>query len=245
MSPLVVKIGGSLWRSPLLARWIAALRVFPGPLTIVPGGGPFADAVRAAQPTMGFSDRAAHKMAVLAMEQYGLALVDKFAGLESAATPEGAGAVHASGSIAVWRPSAMASDLRVAASWDVTSDSLSAIHAHDSGAARLLLIKSVDVHPPLEVEGRAASAGWGEPPGLASFRPPRTAPFAPPLEGEGGGGAPLPLALVDPCFASHAAGLDVFIAGPGALDGAHEILARGGVPGSRVFLASSSRKIAS
>ena len=91
MSPLVVKIGGSLWRSPLLARWIAALRAFPGPLTIVPGGGPFADAVRAAQPTMGFSDRAAHKMAVLAMEQYGLALVDKFAGLESAATPRRGG----------------------------------------------------------------------------------------------------------------------------------------------------------
>ena len=99
---------------------------------------------------MGFSDRAAHKMAVLAMEQYGLALVDKFAGLESAATPEEAGAVHASGSIAVWRPSAMASDLRVAASWDVTSDSLSAIYAHESGAARLLLIKSVDVDTALD-----------------------------------------------------------------------------------------------
>ena len=155
MSALVVKIGGSLWRSPLLARWIAALRAFPGPLTIVPGGGPFADAVRAAQPTMGFSDRAAHKMAVLAMEQYGLALVDKFAGLESAATPEEAGAVHASGNIAVWRPSAMASDLRVAASWDVTSDSLSAIYAHDSGAARLLLIKSVDVDTALELRPRA------------------------------------------------------------------------------------------
>ena len=88
MSALVVKIGGSLWRSPLLARWIAALRAFPGPLTIVPGGGPFADAVRAAQSPMGFSDHVAHKMAVLAMEQYGLALVDKFAGLESSATPE-------------------------------------------------------------------------------------------------------------------------------------------------------------
>ena len=75
---------------------------------------------------------------------------------------------------------------------------------HESGAARLLLIKSVDVD---------------------------TAPGSP--------------SLVDPCFASHAAGLDVFIAGPAALDGAPEILARGGVAGSRVFLASSSRKIAS
>lgn len=203
MSALVVKIGGSLWRSPLLARWIAALRAFPAPLTIVPGGGPFADAVRAAQTPMGFSDRAAHEMAVLAMEQYGLALVDKFEGLESSATPREAGAVHARGNIAVWRPSAMAAALNVAASWDVTSDSLSAIYAHEVDAARLLLIKSVDVDR---------------------------------LD---------PLGLVDPCFASHAAGLDVFIAGPAALDGAHEILERGGVVGSRLFLARSSRKIAS
>jgi dihydroneopterin aldolase len=220
MTALVVKIGGSLWRSPLLARWIAALRAFPGPLTIVPGGGPFADAVRAAQPTMGYSDHVAHKMAMLAMEQYGLALVDKFERLESVATPEEAGAVHASGNIAVWRPSAMAPRLNVAANWDVTSDSLSAIYAHASGAARLLLVKSVDV------DARRARR--------------------PPLEGEGGGAArSLPPSLVDPCFASHAAGLDVFIAGPAALDGASEILARGGVAGSRVFFANSSRKIAS
>jgi aspartokinase-like uncharacterized kinase len=204
MSALVVKIGGSLWRSPLLARWIAALREFPGPLTLVPGGGPFADAVRAAQPSMGFSDHVAHKMAILAMEQYGLALVDKFAGLECAASPREAGAVHARGNIAVWRPSAMASALNVAASWDVTSDSLSAAYARASGAARLLLVKSVDVDAALDSP-----------------------------------------CLVDPCFASQAAGLDVFIAGPGALDGAPEILARGGVAGSRVSFASSSRKIAS
>ncbi len=129
---------------------------------------------------------------------------NKFEGLESAATPGEAGAVHASGNIAVWRPSAMASDLRVAASWDVTSDSLAAVYAHQSGAARLLLIKSVDVDTALDSPS-----------------------------------------LVDPCFASHAAGLDVFIAGPAALDGATEILSRGGVAGSRVFLANSSRKIAS
>ncbi|MGA9825452.1 MAG: hypothetical protein WBQ53_11535, partial [Methylocystis sp.] len=99
---------------------------------------------------------------------------------------------------------------------------------------------------------------WGEPPSLTSFRPPRTAQFDPPPPkgvhgtpvvppgwGEGGGRALSPPSLVDACFASHAAGLDVFIAGPAALDGASEILARGGVAGSRVFLACSSRKIAS
>jgi 5-(aminomethyl)-3-furanmethanol phosphate kinase len=145
MSALVAKIGGSLWRSPLLARWIAALSAYPGPVAIVPGGGPFADAVRAAQGPMRFSERAAHEMALLAMEQYGLALAGAFAGLELAATHKDANALHARGKIAVWRPSAMTLAADVPASWDLTSDSLSAFYARASGAARLLLIKSVDV----------------------------------------------------------------------------------------------------
>ena len=49
-APLVVKLGGSLHASPALAHWLTALKRYPRPLTIVPGGGPFADAVRAAQP---------------------------------------------------------------------------------------------------------------------------------------------------------------------------------------------------
>ena len=39
------------------------------PLLIVPGGGPFADAVRAQDDRLGLSDEAAHWMAVLAMDQ--------------------------------------------------------------------------------------------------------------------------------------------------------------------------------
>jgi len=143
---LVAKIGGSLWLSPLLGEWIAALRRFPHPLTIVPGGGPFADAVRAAQPVMGFSTHAAHGMALLAMEQYALALADVHAGLALVSTPHEAARVHARGGVALWRPFAMvrgASD--IAASWDVTSDSLAAWYALQAGAAALLLIKSVDV----------------------------------------------------------------------------------------------------
>lgn len=145
MSPLVVKIGGSLWRSALLDRWVAALRGYPGEMTIVPGGGPFADAVRAAQPEMGFSNEAAHRMALLAMEQYGLALVDKFPGFALVDRPEEATAAHAAGRIAVWRPSAMTLAAQVDASWEVTSDSLAAFYARRSRAARLLLIKSADV----------------------------------------------------------------------------------------------------
>ena len=55
-------------------------------MVLVPGGGPFADAVRAAQPRMGFDDRAAHAMALLAMEQYGCALANLAQGLSLAAS---------------------------------------------------------------------------------------------------------------------------------------------------------------
>src|SRR5262244_1403981 len=72
--PTVVKIGGSCAASLDLRRWSAAVAGCAGQVAIVPGGGPFADAVRAAQPAIGFDDAAAHHMAMLAMEQYGRAL---------------------------------------------------------------------------------------------------------------------------------------------------------------------------
>jgi 5-(aminomethyl)-3-furanmethanol phosphate kinase len=152
MSPLVAKVGGSLWRSPLLSRWIAALAAWPGPSCIVPGGGPFADAVRAAQGPMRFSERAAHEMALIAMEQYGIALCDLFGGLALAATPREAAALRAQGRTPVWRPRAMALEAALPACWDVTSDSLAAWYARESGAPRLLLIKSADAAGASEAE---------------------------------------------------------------------------------------------
>jgi 5-(aminomethyl)-3-furanmethanol phosphate kinase len=145
VSALVVKLGGSLWRSPQLSEWAGALRRYPSALTIVPGGGPFADAARAAQPQMGFSDAAAHKMALLAMEQYGLALADLYPGLVLVETPQEAASVHGLKHVAVWRPASMTLSANIAPSWDITSDSLAAFYARVSGATRLLLIKSVDL----------------------------------------------------------------------------------------------------
>src|SRR3954447_1974142 len=73
-APTVVKLGGSHAFSEHLARWIGAIADCAGHVIVVPGGGPFADAVRDAQPRMGFDDAPAHHMALLAMEQYGCAL---------------------------------------------------------------------------------------------------------------------------------------------------------------------------
>lgn len=136
----VVKFGGSLLGSPerdgLLAEAARAGAV------IVPGGGPFADAVRDAQPRLGFGAEAAHAMAILAMEQTARALADLAPALAPCAAPAAFAAARASGRAAIWLPAAMALDAPLPASWDVTSDSLALWLATTLGADRLILLKS-------------------------------------------------------------------------------------------------------
>ena len=70
----VIKLGGSHAFAPHLRDWLAAIAGCAGSMVLVPGGGPFADLVRDAQARIGFDDDAAHRMALLAMAQYGCAL---------------------------------------------------------------------------------------------------------------------------------------------------------------------------
>ena len=74
LSVTIVKLGGSLARTPHCAAWLDTLAAWGGPLILVPGGGPFADCVRVAQAAIGFDDAAAHRMALLAMEQFAIVL---------------------------------------------------------------------------------------------------------------------------------------------------------------------------
>jgi 5-(aminomethyl)-3-furanmethanol phosphate kinase len=114
----------------------------------VPGGGPFAEAVRVAQPKMGFDDRAAHEMALLAMEQYGCALASLGAGWRLAASAAAILDVLREGGVPVWSPTPMLRDANdVPWSWDVTSDSLAAWLAGRIGAKRVLLVKQLEPPP--------------------------------------------------------------------------------------------------
>jgi 5-(aminomethyl)-3-furanmethanol phosphate kinase len=138
----VVKLGGSHAGSAYLDAWLDALASCGGRAVIAPGGGPFADAVREAQISMGFDDAAAHAMALLAMEQFGLALASKRPGLRIAASNEAIAAALRDGQVPIWEPSAMVLAAKdIPASWDVTSDSLAAWLAGRIGATRLLLVK--------------------------------------------------------------------------------------------------------
>jgi 5-(aminomethyl)-3-furanmethanol phosphate kinase len=137
----VVKLGGSLHDdAPALRRWLRSLVEAPDPpRVLVPGGGPFADAVRRLQPAMGFGDLAAHRMAILAMQQFGLALQALEPRLALAETE----AELRAGRASVWLPWRLAGrDGTIAASWDVTSDSLACWLATRLEAAALFLVKS-------------------------------------------------------------------------------------------------------
>ena len=156
MRVTIVKFGGSLAQTPHCAAWLEALAAWRGPLIVVPGGGPFADAVRAAQAALGFDDAVAHRMALLAMEQFAVALAAHSMGFALAASRDELNSTLREEKIPVWLPAKMVlAAPEVPQSWDMTSDSLAAWLAADYGAGRLLLIKSRDSAPPVSAEALA------------------------------------------------------------------------------------------
>jgi dihydroneopterin aldolase len=99
---------------------------------------------------MRFSDAAAHRMALMAMGQFGIALAALSAAYTLAASRDELDGILRAGRIPIWLPEKMALDATsVPASWEVTSDSLAAWLAGVYGARRLLLIKSRDVAAPI------------------------------------------------------------------------------------------------
>jgi 5-(aminomethyl)-3-furanmethanol phosphate kinase len=148
-SATIVKLGGSLAHTQQCWAWLKALAAWGGPVILVPGGGPFADCVRAAQGAMGFNDTAAHRMALNAMGQFGIALAACSEAFTLAASRDELDSALSAGEIPVWLPEKMvfgASD--VPKCWEVTSDSLAAWLAWTYGARRLLLVKAADLAAP-------------------------------------------------------------------------------------------------
>jgi aspartokinase-like uncharacterized kinase len=143
----VVKIGGGLGREAGDDALRALCRVLGElaerhRLLVVPGGAGFADAIREADRRFGLRATSAHRMAILAMEQFGWLLSDLIPGAERFTDPAQARQVGA-GRVAVLLPAALPLE-PLPASWEVTSDSIAAWVAGQVGAERLVLVKEVD-----------------------------------------------------------------------------------------------------
>jgi aspartokinase-like uncharacterized kinase len=141
----VVKVGGSLFSGESLPGWLAALtRHGRGRVVIVPGGGPFADQVRAAQARWRFGDAVAHHMAMLGMAQYGLMLSGLEPALVAASGEDAIRLAWRQRMVPIWTPyGASIPDVR--ADWSMTSDSLAAWLAARLQIKHLLLVKSVRI----------------------------------------------------------------------------------------------------
>jgi len=137
----IVKLGGSHANEPHIKDWLAAIAAEAGAIVIVPGGGPFADAVRSAQASMGYGDSAAHAMALMAMSQFGRALQSLDPALRLAASRSAISRALKDGKVPVWSPEPMARAAALPETWALTSDSLAAWLAGALGAGRLVLVK--------------------------------------------------------------------------------------------------------
>jgi 5-(aminomethyl)-3-furanmethanol phosphate kinase len=141
----VVKVGGGLAREAgdgalrTLCRAIgdAGAR---HPLLVVPGGAAFADVVREHDRRFDLQAATSHRMAIIAMDQFGWLLSDLIPGglpcTEVAATTRGR--------IPILLPAALLASDPLPASWDVTSDSIAAWVAGAANAGRLVLVKPVE-----------------------------------------------------------------------------------------------------
>jgi aspartokinase-like uncharacterized kinase len=136
----VVKVGGGVGDSalPALCTTLGELGE-RHPLIVVPGGAGFADAVREADRRFGLRAPAAHRMAILGMEQFGWLLSELIPGAALCADL----ARVSAGRTTVLLPAALPLD-PLPASWQVTSDSIAAWVADQAGAGRLVLVKEVD-----------------------------------------------------------------------------------------------------
>jgi len=140
----VVKLGGSVVRSPELPAWLDVIAASPRPTIVVPGGGALSDEVRACQASLGFGDAAAHRMALLAMDQLAWAVAGLRSGFAVGATEADLQAALNRGAVAVWAPYALITGRDdIEESWRITSDSLALWLAAHLGASRCYLIKSI------------------------------------------------------------------------------------------------------
>ncbi len=145
----IVKIGGSLNTNPMLPAWLDLLaQCGGGRVTVVCGGGSFADEVRRAQAHWQFGDVSAHNMALLAMAQTAYLMHGLNPALQLARSKADIRRVLHNGKTALWLPYELQRDQPDAqTNWEITSDSIALDLARRLNAERLVVVKSCAIDP--------------------------------------------------------------------------------------------------
>lgn len=141
--PIIVKLGGSLVEEETAADMLAVIVKARRPVILVPGGGAFADTVRAEQARWRIDDASAHAMALLAMHQTALLLAALSSRLSVCDSGASIARACAEGRVPVWAPARMAlADDAMPHDWSITSDGLAAWLALRLRARQVVLLKS-------------------------------------------------------------------------------------------------------
>lgn len=148
MGIVVVKVGGSIASQPLklhaLCIKLSELSK-KRKLVVVPGGGEFADTVRQLDQRFHLSEKAAHRMAILGMDQYGLLLVDLIPDSTAVVNLEETENALSMGKVPVFLPSALLfMEDPLENSWEITSDCIALYLATRMKASKVLLVTNVD-----------------------------------------------------------------------------------------------------
>lgn len=144
----VIKVGGSLAEMPeaLTELCVEVSRIAKNhSILVIPGGGKFADAVRELDARFALPAVISHKMAILAMDQYGLLLSQLIPDGVACDLLQNGKRLSESGKAAVFLPSKLLfCEDPFEPSWDVTSDSIAAYLATKLDAKKLILATDVD-----------------------------------------------------------------------------------------------------
>lgn len=144
----VIKVGGSLAENPDVLKALGAelCRIACNyQITVVPGGGKFADVVRELDERYGLAPEFSHRMAILAMDQFGLFLSQIIPKTCLCASIEEAKILSKQGKVALFLPSKLLFESDpFEPSWDVTSDSITAYIAAKLQAQKVIFATDVD-----------------------------------------------------------------------------------------------------
>lgn len=143
----VFKLSGSLDNEKVLSKLIPAIDELSLKLRIavVPGGGAFADFIRARSARSGISEKTSHAQAVLSVGQFGYELAERFKNGIAARNRAQVESSFKSGATPVFIPYPYAVEEKpIPATWDATSDTISAEVCRYLRIGGLVMFKSVD-----------------------------------------------------------------------------------------------------
>ncbi len=144
----VIKVGGSLAEAPevLKALCVELSRLAKEhSVVVVPGGGKFADAAREYDKKFNLPPVVAHRLAIVAMDQYGIVLSQLISDSCMCNKREDAQRFSKAGKVPIFLPSRlMFQDGALETSWDVTSDSIAAYIAEKLSTKKVILVTDVD-----------------------------------------------------------------------------------------------------